>query len=200
MGDEKMKRELLIGLGVFLGTKWLIALRVHWPLLNAVFLWWLLSLVFRKHVPNPMHLAQQYRKRIWRFAVHKQLRLPVLGGATAVMVSMPFPVFLIILALLYSWAFLHRKEEEHVKGNYPQLGRRFTRGFPSIWQRTTDKVRQHVRFVVVLVTVCGTILLRGVEPLRTYYQRRRDESARADLRRNGDGEDDVREGEGQTTD
>ena len=187
-------RVLVAGFFALVAVKYLTAHHVHMGVGSCLLLWWVLSLLFPRHVHNPVRLI----KRHWRLILHKRLRFPLVGGMVSL--AIPFPIALPILAGVWLYAWIRRKEEQHVKGQHPQLGRRFTRGFPPAWERAADQARQYIRLMVVLATVCRSIILRSTQPLRNYYHRWRNQPPRAGVRGDGDGEDKLPEVQDQSTD
>ncbi len=167
------------GLVVLVVGKYAIANGYHMGILSSLLLWWLLSLIWPKHITSPM--AQG--KRLLKASVSRRIRMPLFGW----MLWIKFPLALPFFLFIWLWSARYK----HLKGKHRPLGRRLRRQPSATWTWTTYFTGQMVRFVLMVRTVVGSQIIRATQALQGYRHRRaqRHQPVSTVVRRDGDWQD-----------
>jgi len=151
----------------------------HLGILGSLLLWWLLSLIWPKHITSPM----AHGKRLLKASVNRRIRMPLVGWVLWVKFPLALPFFFFI----WLWSARYK----HLKGKHRQLGRRLGRQHSAAWTWTTYLAGHMVRFVSLGRTVVGSQIIRAAQALHGYRHRRaqRRKSISVVVRRDGNWQD-----------
>jgi hypothetical protein len=176
----------------FVVARYLVAHGWRVGVLSLLFLWWLIALIYPKHVYNPVHLARKHGKRWIRAMMTRKIGFPVAGFV----VYLTFPLALPLVVFIWLWSLSY----SHLKGKYKSIGERFRKGGYEVWKRTTRATADEIRTITAFCTVLWIYLVGATQALQDHHRRWGHEPVSGMDRKNGRYEDQPCQTGGEGTD
>jgi hypothetical protein len=144
-------------------VKYLLAHGWRVGFLSVLFLWWIIALIFPKHVHNPVHLARHHGRRFFRAGLHKKVGFPIAGFV----VYLTIPIALPLVIFLWLWSLSYK----HLKGKYRSIGQRLRRESYAAWIRSCRATAEEIRFISTFCTVYWRYVIGACQALADHHHR-----------------------------
>jgi hypothetical protein len=145
----------------FIAVKYLTAHGVYVGFVGSVILWWLIAVVFPKHVHNPIHLARHHGRKFFHAGWHRKVGFPIAGFV----VYLTVPIALPLVIFIWLWSLSYK----HLKGKYRSIGQRLRRESYDAWTRTARQTTQEIRSIAAFCTVCWRYAIGAYQALKDYH-------------------------------
>jgi hypothetical protein len=176
----------------FIAVKYLTSHGVYVGFVGSVILWWLIALVFPKHVHNPVHLARTHGRRFFHAGFHRKIGFPIAGFV----VYLTVPIALPLVVFIWLWTLSYK----HLKGKYRSIGQRLRRESYAAWKRTARATAQEIRSIFTFCAVLWQYARGAFEALKDHHHRWRHESVSGVGGKDGGDEDQPCQAGGEGTD
>jgi hypothetical protein len=185
-------KAILTALVTLIMVKYLLAHGWRVGFLSMIFLWLIISLIFPKHVHNPVHLIRHHGRRFFRAGLHKKVGFPIAGFV----VYLTIPVALPVVIFLWLWSLSYK----HLKGKYRSIGQRLRKESYAAWIRSYRATTQEIRSVATFCTLCWQYVIGAYQALEDHHRRWGDEPVSSVGGQDGRNQDQSGEEGDQTTD